>query len=77
MLRGILRNPIYKRTKKERLITSPKSYAAFLRVQSFLLFSYFSAGNGGSASNLAQLLALAVSSKFKNPRQSIIDAFIK
>lgn len=38
---------------------------ADVRVQTFLLFMYFSAGNGGSAINPAQLLAqsLAVSLK--------------
>ena len=40
---------------------------ADLQSPSFLLFNYFSAGNGGSAANPAQLLALTVSGKHTKP----------
>jgi hypothetical protein len=43
---------------------------ADVQIRSLLLFTYFGAGSGGSASNPAQLLALIVTRKRKRPTKS-------
>ncbi len=55
---------IYEGSLTQTLHVSAKEPTKCFRQQSFMLFIYFSAGNGGSAINPAQLIALTVGKHF-------------